>query len=162
MKFRLMLAAATLALLGGCATYDYTGGQSGGYYRGTPTTQYRYPPGYGGYGGVPYYGGAGWIGLYDYPVYPAYRGGYYYRPGYYPHPGYRPPRRPDNRPGGHRPPPTRPGNLQPSRPSRPPTAPPRPSRPPASTPRPPSNNRGGSPWRNMDRLRPSRPAQQER
>lgn len=45
MKFRLIFAAGLLAL-GGCATYDYTGGGSGGYYRGAPAVQYRYPPGY--------------------------------------------------------------------------------------------------------------------
>lgn len=83
MKFRLIFAAGLLAL-SGCATYDYTGGGSGGYYRGAPAVQYRYPPGYSPYFygnpyGNPY--GAGSIGLYDYPVYPVYRGGggYYYR-----------------------------------------------------------------------------------
>lgn len=85
MKFRLIFAAGLLAL-GGCATYDYTGGGSGGYYRGAPAVQYRYPPGYSPYFygnpyGLPYGYGAGSIGLYDYPVYPVYRGGggYYYR-----------------------------------------------------------------------------------
>lgn len=45
MKFRLIFAAGLLAL-SGCATYDYTGAGSGGYYRGAPDVQYRYPPGY--------------------------------------------------------------------------------------------------------------------
>lgn len=48
MKFRLILAAGLLAL-SGCATYDYTGAGSGGYYRGAPAVQYRYPPGYAPY-----------------------------------------------------------------------------------------------------------------
>ncbi|USJ02112.1 hypothetical protein MUG10_08375 [Xanthomonas prunicola] len=96
MKFRLIFAAGLLTL-GGCATYDYTGAGSGGYYRGAPAVQYRYPPGYSPYYygnpyGMPYGYGAGSIGLYDYPVYPVYRGGgYYYRP-YDRRPQYRPPR----------------------------------------------------------------------
>lgn len=95
MKFRLIFAAGLLAL-SGCATYDYTGAGSGGYYRGAPDVQYRYPPGYSPYFygnpyGLPYGYGAGSIGLYDYPVYPVYRGSYYYRE-YDRRPQYRPPR----------------------------------------------------------------------
>ncbi|WP_218569895.1 hypothetical protein [Pseudomonas sp. Hp2] len=123
MKTRMLLAAGMLALLGGCATYDYTGGASGGYYRGTPSVQYRYPPGYYGgyYGGYGPYYGPGWIGLYDYPAYP---GRYYYRP--------PPVRRPPSGNAGPRPP----------RPSQP--APPRPSVPRQSSP---------SPWRDLNRIK---------
>ncbi|MEA5123783.1 hypothetical protein [Xanthomonas floridensis] len=124
MKFRLIFAAGLLAL-GGCATYDYTGAGSGGYYRGAPAVQYRYPPGYSPfYYGAPY--GAGAIGLYDYPVYPVYRGGggYYYRQ-YDRRPQYRPPRH--NGSFNHGP---RPGGPRPQQPTRPP-ANAAPARPPA-------------------------------
>ncbi len=135
MKFRPMLAAALMFVLGGCATYDYTGGGPGGYYRGTPSVQYRYPPGYydGAYG-YPY---GGSYGLYNYPVYPAYRGGGGYR---------RPPHgRPPPRAGnghGQRPPPS--NGPRPDRP-RPPQQGPRPSRPEGRTP--------SSPWRNLNQLK---------
>ncbi|KAB7769667.1 hypothetical protein [Xanthomonas maliensis] len=114
MKLRLLFAAGLLAL-GGCATYSSTGVGPGGYYRGAPAVQYRYPPGYSPYFyGNPY--GAGWIGLYDYPVYPVYRGGYYYRP-YDRRPQYRPPR-PQNAT------PPRPAMQSPPRPAPRPSGPP--------------------------------------
>ncbi|PPT99659.1 hypothetical protein [Xanthomonas arboricola] len=127
MKFRLIFAAGLLAL-GGCATYDYTGAGSGGYYRGAPAVQYRYPPGYSPYFygnpyGYPY--GAGSIGLYGYPAYPVYRGGgYYYRPNDR-RPQYRPPRPNGSFNNG-----PRPNGPRPQRPSRPPAAGAPPSQPP--------------------------------
>ncbi|MCC4585774.1 hypothetical protein JWH11_07300 [Xanthomonas melonis] len=127
MKFRLIFAAGLIAL-SGCATYDYTGGGSGGYYRGAPAVQYRYPPGYSPFYYGPPYGpyGAGGFGLYNYPIHPIYRGGgYYYRP-YDRRPQYRPPR-PQGGFSGPRP--DRPRPSQPSGGSRPPTGAP-PSRPP--------------------------------
>jgi len=122
MKFRLIFASGLL-VLGGCATYDYTGSGSGGYYRGAPAVQYRYPPGYspydyGGPYGMPYGYGAGSIGLYDYPVYPVYRGERYYYREYDRRPQYRP---------------QRPSDARPQQPDRPPAAaaqPPRISAPP--------------------------------
>lgn len=132
MKVRMLMAAGMMALLGGCATYDYAGGESGGYYRGTPGVQYRYPPGYyDGYYGYPYYYyGPGWLGLYDYPVYPG--------PYYYQRPIHRPPP----------PPPPRPGHDYPGGPPPPGSVGPRPPRPaepgPSSSP---------SPWRNLNRLK---------
>ncbi|WP_372392188.1 hypothetical protein ACCQ05_19635 [Xanthomonas sp. NCPPB 3582] len=124
MKFRLILAAGLLAL-GGCATYDYTGAGSGGYYRGAPAVQYRYPPGYSPfYYGAPY--GAGAIGLYDYPVYPIYRGGGYYYRQYDRRPQYRPPRHNGSFNNG-----PRPGGPRPQPPNRPPASAPAPARPPA-------------------------------
>lgn len=138
MKTRMLLAAGAMALLAGCATYDYAGGESGGYYRGTPGVQYRYPSGYyGGYYGYPYYYGPGWLGYYDYPVYP---GRYYYRPVHRP-----PPPRPGNAgPPGQRPPPVGVGPRppRPSPPSQP--APPRPAQPRPSAP---------TPWRDLNRIR---------
>ncbi|MEA9660268.1 hypothetical protein [Xanthomonas campestris] len=130
MNFRLILAAGLLAL-SGCATYDYTGAGSGGYYRGAPAVQYRYPPGYAPYSyGSPY--GAGGIGLYDYPVYPVYRGGggYYYRE-YDRRPQYRPYNNYGPRPNGPRPS-GRPNGPRPQRPNPPPAtgALPRPAQPP--------------------------------
>ncbi|MCC4619916.1 hypothetical protein LL965_07345 [Xanthomonas cassavae CFBP 4642] len=125
MTFRLIFAAGLLAL-GGCATYDYTGAGSGGYYRGAPAVQYRYPPGYSPfYYGAPY--GAGAIGLYNYPVYPVYRGGggYYYRQ-YDRRPQYRPPRPNGSFNNG-----PRPGGPRPQQPSRPPANGAAPARPPA-------------------------------
>lgn len=131
-RIRALAAIGMLALLSSCATYDYTDGHGGGYYRGTPSVQYRYPPGYyGGYYGAPYYG-PGWSGLYDYPVYP---GGYYYRP------IYRPPPRAGGRPpsAGYAP-----------RPSRPP----RPSQPRPSQPR----QSMSSPSRSLNAIKAGRPA----
>ncbi|MBB5882014.1 hypothetical protein GGR74_003236 [Xanthomonas arboricola] len=132
MKFRLIFAAGLLAL-GGCATYDYTGAGSGGYYRGAPAVQYRYPPGYSPYSygspyGYPY--GAESIGLYDYPVYPVYRGGggYYYRQNDR-RPQYRPPR-PNGSFYGPRPNGPRPNGPRPQQPNRPPATGAPPSRPP--------------------------------
>ncbi|AKU51402.1 hypothetical protein [Xanthomonas arboricola] len=132
MKFRLIFAAGLLAL-SGCATYDYTGAGSGGYYRGAPAVQYRYPPGYSPYFygnpyGNPY--GAGSIGLYDYPVYPVYRGGgYYYRPNDR-RPQYRPPRPNGSFNNGPRPNGPRPNGPRPQQPNRPPATGAPPSRPP--------------------------------
>jgi hypothetical protein len=149
MKMRMLVAAGMMAFLGGCATYDYAGGESGGYYRGTPGVQYRYPDGYyGGYGGgygSSYYYSPGWLGFYDYPTYP----GRYYRPIYRPPPprpgyGYGYPG------GGHRPPPNN-GGPRPPRPSQPGPRPPRPAETRQSSP---------SPWRDLNRLKqPGRPAQ---
>ncbi|MFC7520138.1 hypothetical protein ACFQS6_07910 [Xanthomonas populi] len=131
MKLRLIFAAGLLAL-SGCATYDYTGGGSGGYYRGAPAVQYRSPPGYSPYFygnpyGNPY--GAGSIGLYDYPVYPVYRsgGGYYYRQNDR-RPQYRPPRPNGSYTNGPRPQQTNRPPATGAAPSRPPeriAAPPR-------------------------------------
>ncbi|MFT4248778.1 MAG: hypothetical protein QM581_12255 [Pseudomonas sp.] len=143
MRMHMLLAAGMIAILGGCATYDYAGGQSGGYYRGTPGVQYRYPPGYyDGYYGYPYYGG---ISPYGYPAYPAPR---------YDRPNRRPPPRPDNDHPIHRPPPASTGPLPPR-----PSAPPRPPRP--AEPRPSSSP---SPWRDLNRIkqgtRPARKSQE--
>ena len=128
MNMRLLLAAGLLATLGGCATYDYAD-NGGGYYRGSPSVEYRYPAGYsdgyypyGPYGAVPYGYGAGYYGY----GYYGYGGPYYYRD-YYGPPRHRPPPRP--RPDDGRPP------------DRPP--------PPAIGDR----DRVKSPWRDMDRLR---------
>lgn len=159
MKLRLLLATGMLVVLGGCATYDYAGGSAGGYYRGSPETRYRYPDGYYGGYGSPYYYGAGSIGLYDYPVYPTYRGPYYYgRPGHRPPPprpdnGHRPPPRPGGDPG-HRPPPSAggPGNQGPRPPSPRPPSTPRPPRP--------AEARTPAPWRNLNQLK--NPKQRER
>ena len=156
MKLRLLFASVLLAGLAGCATYDYSGGNAG-YYRGTPSVQYRYPPGYYNYGygypgyGYPYYGPG--IGVYRSPYY--HGGGYYVRP-----PSHRPPRpRPGDSPG-HRPPPNhgvrppdRPAPTGP-RPDRPPpnmSRPPRPSAPPTARPRQPSQiKQGGSRVRKVE------------
>ena len=116
MKLRLLVTLFAAAMLGGCATYDYSAGSApGAYYTGRPSVEYigPYSGGYGyggGYGGLSYgYGGYGGYG-YSRPY--SYGGGYYpyrpYRP-YYPHP---PRPRPDagnpNPPGqGGRPPPWR-------------------------------------------------------
>ena len=90
---RLILAAGLLATLGGCATYDYAD-NGGGYYRGAPSVEYRYPDGYSDgyyapYGAVPYGYGAGYYGY----GYYGYGGPYYYRD-YYGPPRHRPPPRP--------------------------------------------------------------------
>lgn len=130
-KYRLIIAAGLALGLSGCATYDYVGGGSGGYYHGTPSTQYRYPYGY------PY--------GYDAPGYGYYGSWGYYGPTYI----YRPrPVQPPPRPG-HRPPP-RPGNYQPGRPGN--HQPGRPTQPPP----PAGNGTNKSPWRNLDGLRPPR------
>ena len=114
MKFRLLTALFATAMLGGCATYDYSAGSApGGYYTGRPSVEYigPYSGGYGyggGFAGLSYgYGGYG----YSRPYY-GYGGYYPYRPyrPYYPHPPR--PRPPDtenpNPPGqGGRPPPWR-------------------------------------------------------
>lgn len=125
MNMRLIWAAGLLAALGGCATYDYAGGSQGGYYRGSPSVEYRYPAGYYdgyypyGYGGGYYGYGSGYYGY----------GGPYYRDYYRPPHHYYP-----------RPPRPRPGDGE----GRPPDRPP-----------PPSAGGGGTkvPWRDMDRLR---------
>lgn len=112
MKFRLLATLLATAALGGCATYDYSGGSApGGYYTGRPSVDYvgPYSNGYG-YGGISYGYGSGYYGGYGYS-----RPGYGYG-GYYPHYPYRPhhprPPRPDTdnpRPPdrGDRPPPWR-------------------------------------------------------
>lgn len=113
MNRNILLAAALVATLGGCATYDYVGNSAPGcYYHGRPSTQYY---DYGPYGsGYLYPGTSIYLGIGSGGYYPGYR--YYpyyghYNP-YYPH--YRPhprPPRPDNNGGGHdrdkRPPPWR-------------------------------------------------------
>ena len=122
MKLRLLSTLFATAMLGGCATYDYSAGSApGGYYTGRPSVEYigPYSGGYGyggGYGGLSYgYGGYGGYGYLRSNR--GFSGGYYpyypYRP-YYPHP---PRPRPDtgnpnpqnpNPPGhGNRPPPWR-------------------------------------------------------
>ena len=114
MKLRLLTALFATAMLGGCATYDYSAGSApGGCYTGRPSVEYigPYSGGYGygrGFAGLSYgYGGYG----YSRPYY-GYGGYYPYRPyrPYYPHPPR--PRPPDaenpNPPGqGGRPPPWR-------------------------------------------------------
>ncbi|CBA14889.1 hypothetical protein [Xanthomonas albilineans] len=93
MTLRLICAAGLLATLGGCATYDYAGGNEGGYYRGAPSVEYRYPAGYSEYaypyGMAPYAYGPGYYGYYGYYSYgvPYY---YYHRDSY--HGGDGPPR----------------------------------------------------------------------
>lgn len=88
---KILLPAACIALLGGCATYGYSDGYGrGGYYYGQPSVSYYggasygYPysayPSYGysryygspyGYGyGVPYGYGYGYGGYYGYPRHP--------------------------------------------------------------------------------------------
>ena len=66
MKLRLLSTLFATAMLGGCATYDYSAGSApGGYYTGRPSVEYigPYSGGYGyggGYGGLSYgYGGYG-------------------------------------------------------------------------------------------------------
>ena len=146
MKLRLLFAAATLVVLGGCATYDYTGGSSG-YYRGTDSVRYNYPAGYSGgsyygggyYGSYPFYG----YGLYGTPGYRVYRGHPIYRQPP-PHQVHRPGRGDNHRPPQHTGP--RPGHG------------PRPNRPPRpNTPRP--AQRSPSPWRDLNGLKQSGPRQ---
>ncbi|KLD79691.1 hypothetical protein FZ025_11140 [Xanthomonas hyacinthi] len=134
MNMRLIWAAGLLVTLSGCATYDYAD-NGGGYYRGAPSVEYRYPAGYSDgyyapYSAAPYGYGAGdygygygdyGYGYGDYGYY-GYGGPYYYRD------YYGPPR--------HRPPPPRPDAN-----GRPP--------PPAIG----GRDRVKSPWRDMDRLR---------
>ena len=69
MKLRLLSTLFATAMLGGCATYDYSAGSApGGYYTGRPSVEYigPYSGGYGyggGYGGLSYgYGGYGGYG----------------------------------------------------------------------------------------------------
>ena len=145
MNMRLILAAGLLLGLSGCATYDYVGGGSGGYYHGAPSVQRSYPYGYpyGSYGYDPYgYGSYGYSSYFNYGYgYPVYRDRYIVVPS-----------RPQNGHGnGHRPPQghgngnghwqPRPGNND-GRPQRPPPV-----------------NGGGSkaPWRDMDRLQRPQP-----
>ncbi|WP_045737630.1 hypothetical protein [Xanthomonas sp. MUS 060] len=95
MTLRLICAAGLLAVLGGCATYDYAGGSEGGYYRGAPSVEYRYPAGYSEYyspyGMPPYVYGPGYYGSFGYYGYYSYGVPYYsHRDGY--HGGDRPPR----------------------------------------------------------------------
>lgn len=129
MNMRLIWAAGLLATLSGCATYDYAD-NGGGYYRGAPSVEYRYPDGYYNgyyapfsYGVAPYGYGPGYYGY----GYYGYGSPYYYRD-YYGPPRHRPPPRP--RPDDNGRPPDRP---------------------------PPVIGGGGgrvkSPWRDMDRLR---------
>ena len=107
MKLRLLTTLFATAMLGGCATYDYSAGSApGGYYSGRPTVEYigPYSGGYGyggGYGGLSY--GFGGYGRYGYlrPFY-GMHGGYY---PYYPH-----------RPQHQHPPRPRPETGQPDRP----------------------------------------------
>ncbi|UKE47478.1 hypothetical protein [Xanthomonas cerealis] len=126
MNMRLIWAAGLLATLSGCATYDYAD-NGGGYYRGAPTLEYRYPAGYSDgyyapYSAEPYGYGSGYYGY----GYYGYDGPYYSRD-YYGPPRYRQPRpRPDDN-------------------GRPPDRPP-----------PVIGGGGGrvkSPWRDLDRLR---------
>ena len=104
--FTLLLAAAAL---GGCASYDYVGGNApGGYYYGRASSGAGYGPYYDGYGYPSYgYGGYGYGG-YGYG-YGGYYNPYYGYGGYpyYPHRPHRPrPPRPDQ-PGDGRAPPWR-------------------------------------------------------
>lgn len=134
MKTRLILSAGLLLGLSGCATYDYVGSGSGGYYHGSPQVQRSYPYGYpsGSYG-YPYgtygYGSYGYGGYY---------GGQYGNYGY-PYPVYRPAQRPPH--NGHRPPPKGNGHV-----------PPRPG-----NGQPPANGSGKAPWRDLDRLQRPQP-----
>src|SRR5690606_739367 len=145
MKLRMLAGLACALALSGCATYDYVGGggYDGGYYSGSPVTQYRYYDyGYPSYGYSP---GVS-LGLsYGYPAYgyPLYRGrypvdgaaGYPYFHGV----PYRPPA---VRPGHH-------------------------GRPEAN--RPPTHGRPGhdgprdrAPWRDLERLRNGEQPRQQR
>lgn len=86
---KLLLPALAVAMLAGCATYQYRGGAGGDYYYGRPGTDYRYYGyggyGYGGYGyGYPHWGGSIGYGYYRsspwyyyprYPHYPHHSGG---------------------------------------------------------------------------------------
>lgn len=142
MNFRPTLAAGLLLVLSGCATYEQSGYGPGGYYRGSPEVQYRYPPGYydRAYGypsyGYPYYSSPYSWGSYGYPVY---RGGGYVPPP--PPPRRRPPPNLRSRPDDNfRPPAT---GSRPNPPARAPVAP-RPSRPEGKT---------TSPWRSMGKLK---------
>lgn len=67
-----LLPLIVLAILSGCESYDYVNTRSS-YYRGAPRVEYDYPINYAPYPyyTAPYYG-SGSIGLYDYPVPPAY------------------------------------------------------------------------------------------
>ena len=77
MKLRILTTLFATAMLGGCATYDYSAGSApGGYYMGRPSVEYIGPYS-GGYGY-----GAGFAGLsYGY-------GGYGYSRPYYGYGGY--------------------------------------------------------------------------
>ena len=62
-----LLLLGLLGVLAGCQTYQYAPA-GGGYYHSRPSVYYEYPPVYDPY--YPYY--PSHIGLYDYPVIPAY------------------------------------------------------------------------------------------
>ena len=80
---KLLLPAALVGLLGGCASAGY--GYRDGYYYGSPSVEYRYHD-YGyPYGYYPYRGY--FHGYHGYPYY----GRYYYPPYYYHHRRPRPP-----------------------------------------------------------------------
>ena len=98
---KLLLPAAAIAILAGCATgYSYRGG-NGDYYYGQPRVEYRYYGSYGfGYGsggfGMGYYRDIFGRPVYGYPY--GYYGGWY--PGYPHGHGPRPPHGPGHG-GGH-------------------------------------------------------------
>ena len=115
---KLLLPAAALIALGGCATgYDYRSGNGGDYYHGQSQVEYRHVGPYvgvggyyGGYGG--YYGGMRPVAYYDrfgrlvygypygsgYSAYPYYGRPYYGYPYAYPPRVPHPPRPGDNGP----------------------------------------------------------------
>lgn len=95
MKLRLLSVLLAAAGLGGCATYDYAGGGSGGYYHGRPTAEsqlgvYGSYGRYGGYGSYGAYGGYPPYGYGRYGYGSRYYGSYGYSPyyGHYPYPRY--------------------------------------------------------------------------
>lgn len=95
---KMLLPVLAVAMLAGCASYQYRGGAGGDYYYGQPSTDYRYYGNpYGAYGyGYPYGGWGGSIG-YGFGYYSS----PYYRP-YYRDYGYpRYPRRPWHGGNGH-------------------------------------------------------------
>lgn len=185
MRMRLVVSAAALLALSGCATYDYVGGGSGGYYHGHGGTVSSKGYGsygvYGGYGPYDdYYYGPGSYSIYRptvvrpvivKPVRPNSRPDNRPRPPQHhqgprpgkPGPGHQPGQRPPQqghgpRPGGQRPGMGNPGPRPGGNQNGPRPRPPEGStapRPPQRPARPPSSQ-GSSPWRDMDRL--ERPA----
>jgi hypothetical protein len=113
---KIVLPLAAAALMAGCmmaAPYGYRDGQSGDYYYGNPSVEYRHHgvyPGYGYPGYGPYRPGLRGYGYYGYPYGYGYYGRSYYGHPYYgtPYygtPYYRPiyrtrPTQPDTRPDG--------------------------------------------------------------
>ncbi|WP_211368408.1 hypothetical protein [Pseudoxanthomonas gei] len=105
-KLRLLVTLMAASALGGCATYDYVGGNSpGGYYSGRASTGTGYGPYYDGYGYPSYlYGNYGYRSYYGPSFYNPYYYGYGGYPYYPPRPHHPRPPRPDHENDGKPPP----------------------------------------------------------